>query len=141
MKCESKQHTANAPAAFMYETLGNFENLSPMLKDKVEDWSATADSCSFKAQGMSMTLYMDREAMEAQSRAADGVYTIKIFTADSPMPFGMWLQLKATAPYQTRLRVVADIELNAMYKMLIGKKIQKGVDQFAEQIARGFGGV
>ncbi len=124
----------------MYQALGDFNNLTPMLKDKVEDWSVDGDFCSFKAQGMKLTLVMDREAMKEQSDPEKGSYTIKIFSADSPMPFGMWIQMKAVAPYETRFRLVADIELNAMYKMMIGGKIKKGVEQFAEQLAKGFGG-
>ncbi len=131
---------ANAPAAALYTALGSFENLTPMLKDKVEEWEATPDTCSFKAQGFTMSLMMDREAMEEQSSEVEGRYTIKVIAAESPIPFAMWLQLKAVAPYESRLRVVAEVELNMMYKMMIGSKLQKAVDQLAQQIADGVSG-
>ncbi len=140
MKYESKQHSARVPASMMYQALSDFNNFTPMIQDKVEEWSVDGDFCTIKAQGMALTLVMDREAMAEQSRPADGVYTIKIFSADSPMPFGMWVQLKEVAPYDTRFRIVADVQLNAVTKMMIGKKLQKAIDSFAEQIAIGFGG-
>ncbi len=138
MKCESKQHTATAPASAMHLALSNFENLTPMLKDKVEGWNATPDRCSFKAQGVTLELVLDRAAMEEQTKPEKGLYTIKVLTDQSPIQFAMWLQLKEVAPYETRLRVVADVELNMMYKMLVGSKLQKAVDSLAEQLAQGF---
>ncbi len=134
MKCESKQQTAYAPASAMYQVLSKFTNLSPMLADKVEEWWADDDRCSFKVQGFTMKLVMDREMMTP----SNGNYTIKVIAEESPMAFAFWLQLKEIGAMETRLRVVVDAELNMMMKMMIGKKLQKGVDTLAEQIAGGF---
>ena len=50
----------------------------------------------------------------------------------------MWLQLKELAPDDTRMRIVVHAELNAMMRMMIGKKLQEGVDAVAAALAQGF---
>ena len=126
-KYESKQQQIRRSAEQIYSALSSFSNFTPMLADKVEEWQATDDECSFKAKGMKMALrIVDREPNK----------TIKIQGADSnPMDFTFWLQLKEVAPYDTRMRIVVHAELNMMMRMMIGKKLQGAVDQMAEAIA------
>ncbi len=136
MKYESKQQSAYAPVGEMYAKLSNFENLSPIVEGKVEEWSATEHHCSFKVQGMTVGLKMDTEAMT--ETLAQGNHTIKVVADGAPVDFAFWLQLKEVAPSETRLRVVADVKLNMMMKMMVGSKLQKAVDTLAEQIAVNF---
>ncbi len=126
-KYESKQQQIRRSAEQIYTALASFSNFTPMLADRVEEWQATDDECSFKVKGMKMALrIVDREQNK----------TIKIQGAESnPMDFTFWLQLKEVAPYDTRMRIVVHAELNMMMRMIIGKKIQGAVDQMAEAIA------
>ncbi len=134
MRKESKQQTAYTAADEMFEKLSNFENLTPMLGDKVEEWTATRDTCSFKAQGFRVGLQFDSEGTKNDGEN----FQIKVVGAESPLPFSFWLQLKKVGERETRLRVVLDAELNMMYKMMIGGKLQKAVDTLAEKIAESF---
>lgn len=126
-KYESKQHQIRRSADQIYTALSSFSNFTPMLADKVEEWSADEDSCSFKLKDMTARLrIVDREPNK----------TIKIQGDEgSPVDFTFWLQMKEVAPYDTRMRIVVHAELNMMMKMLIGKKLQGAVDQMAEAIA------
>lgn len=126
-KYESKQHQIRRSADQIYTALSSFSNFTPMLADKVEEWNADEDSCSFKLKGMTARLrIVDREPNK----------TIKIQGDEgSPVDFTFWLQMKEVAPYDTRMRIVVHAELNMMMKMLIGKKLQGAVDQMAEAIA------
>ena len=126
-KYESKQQQIRRSADQIYTALSSFSNFTPMLADKVEEWSADEDTCSFILKGMTARLrIVDREPGK----------TIKIQGDDgSPVDFSFWLQLKEVAPYDTRMRIVVHAELNMMMKMLIGKKLQGAVDQMAEAIA------
>ena len=54
------------------------------------------------------------------------------------MDFTFWLQLVEAAENDTRMRIVLDVKLNMMMKMMVGKKLAGAVDQIAEQIAAGF---
>ena len=126
-KYESKQQQIRRSADQIYTALSSFSNFTPMLADKVEEWSADEDTCSFKLKGMTTRLrIVDREPGK----------TIKIQGDDgSPVDFSFWLQLKEVAPYDTRMRIVVHAELNMMMRMMIGKKLQGAVDQMAEAIA------
>ena len=125
----SKQQQVLRPAEQIYAVISRFDNLTPALADKVEEWQATEDSCSFKAKGFTVKLRIaEKEAPK----------TIKIVGGDGgvPMDFAFWLQLKEVAPYDTRMRLVLHIDLNMMMKMMIGGKLQGAIDQIAEGIAR-----
>lgn len=126
-KYESKQQQIRRSAEQIYSALASFNNFSPMVEGRVDEWSADDDVCSFKVKGMPVRLRMvEREPYK----------TIKIQGDDgTPIDFTFWLQLKEVAPYDTRMRIVVHAELNMMMRMMIGKKLQSAVDQMAEAIA------
>lgn len=126
-KYESKQQQIRRSADQIYMALSSFSNFTPILQDKVEEWQADEDSCSFKMKGMTARLrIVEREPGK----------TIKIQGDEStPLDFTMWIQLKEVAPYDTRMRIVLHVELNMMMRMMVGKKLQGAVDQMAEAIA------
>lgn len=125
----SKQHQILRPAEQIYAVISRFDNLTPALADKVEEWQATEDTCSFKAKGFTVKLRMcEREAPRY----------VKITGDDGGLPvdFAFWIQLQQVGDADTRLRLVLHIELNMMMKMMIGSKLQDGLDQIAEGIAK-----
>lgn len=126
-KYESKQQQIRRSAEQIYTALSSFNNFTPMIEGKVEEWSADDDVCSFKVKGMPIRLRMvEREPSKLVKIQGD---------EGSPMDFTFWLQLKEVAPYDTRMRIVVHAELNMMMRMMIGKKLQGAVDQMAEAIA------
>ena len=119
----SKQQQVLRPAEQIYAVISRFDNLTPALADKVEEWQATEDSCSFKAKGFTVKLRMEERE--------PGKY-VKVV----PMDFAFWIQLQEVSAADTRLRLVLRIDLNMMMKMMIGNKLQGALDQIAEGIAR-----
>ena len=129
-KYESKQGRILRPASMVYDALSDFSRFTPILADKVEGWEATEDTCSFRVQGFTMNLrIVEREENKL----------IKI-TGDegSPLDFTIWMQLAEAAPADTRIRLVLHAKLNMMMKMMIGKKLQSGLDQIVDKIAEAF---
>lgn len=114
----------------IYNTLSDFNNFTPILKDKVEGWEADTDTCSFTVKGFRMNLrIVEREENKL----------IKITGEDgSPMDFTFWVQMKEIEPTDTRLRLVLHVQLNMMMKMMVGGKIRTGLDQVVDQIAETF---
>ncbi|MBO7300282.1 MAG: polyketide cyclase [Tidjanibacter sp.] len=126
-KYESKQQQIRRSAEQIYTALASFNNFTPMIQDKVDEWSAEDDRCSFKVKGMTVKLCMvEREPYKLIKIQGDEL---------NPVDFTFWLQLKEVAPYDTRMRIVVHAELNMMMRMMIGKKLQGAVDQMAEAIA------
>lgn len=125
----SKQHQVLRPAAHIYTAISRFDNLTPALADRVEEWQATEDRCSFKAKGFTVKLRMD-ERVECKH--------VKIVGDEGgvPIDFAFWIQLHEVSPTDTRLRLVLHVELNMMMRMMIGGKLQGAVDQIAEGIAK-----
>ncbi len=129
-KYESKQVLITRPATVIYTTLSSFSNFTPILRDKVEEWSATEDCCSFKVKGFTMKLrIIEREENK----------TIKVTGEEgSPFDFTFWMQLVELSPSETKMRLVLHVELNMMMKMMVGGKLKDGINQMVDQIATSF---
>ncbi|MBQ5710395.1 MAG: polyketide cyclase [Alistipes sp.] len=127
-KYESKQQQIHHPAALIYPIISRLDLLSPAMQDKVEEWQATEDSCSFKVKGMKVGL---RIAERVENKH------VKIVADEGgvPIDFTFWIQLKEVAERDTRVRMVLHAELNMMMRMMIGGKIQSGLDQAVEGLA------
>ena len=125
----SKQHQTLRPAEQIYALISRFDNLTPALADRVEEWQATEERCSFKAKGFTVKLRMEE-------RIAPKHVKIVGDEGGVPMDFAFWIQLHKVSDTDTRLRVVLHIDLNMMMRMMIGSKLQGAVDQIAEGIAR-----
>ena len=98
------------------------------MQDKVEEWEATPDSCSFKVKGMKVSL---RIAERVENKHV-------MIVADEggiPIDFTFWIQLHEVDAHDTRVRMVLHAELNMMMRMMIGGKIQSGLDQAVEGLA------
>ena len=125
----SKQHQILRPAEQIYAVISRFDNLTPALADRVEEWQATEERCSFKAKGFTVKLRMEeREAPKHVKIVGD--------EGGVPVDFAFWIQLHKVSDTDTRLRLVLHTELNMMMKMMIGSKLQGAIDQIAEGIAR-----
>ena len=126
-KYESKQQQINHPAALIFPIISRMDLMTPAIQDKVEEW-ATPDSCSFKVKGMKVAL---RIAEKVENKH------VKIVAAEGgiPVDFAFWIQLKEVAERDTRIRMVLHAELNMMMRMMIGSKIQGGLDQAVEGLA------
>ena len=123
----SKQHQILRPAAQIYALISRFDNLTPALADKVEEWQADEDTCSFKAKGFTVRLRISEKVAPKH---------VKIEGDGIPMDFAFWIQLHAVSDADTRLRLVLHTDLNMMMRMMIGNKLQGAIDQIAEGIAK-----
>ena len=131
MRYESAQKQILKPANVVYLTLSKFSNFTPILADKVEDWQADDDTCSFKAKGFTVALKMTERIENQLIKIGQGEGT-------TPFPFSFFLQIKEVEQNDTRIKVTLDAELNMMMKMMVGAQMQKAVDAIADQIAAAF---
>lgn len=128
---ESKIVAISKRAEDIYGMLSDFRNFTPMVAQRVEEWQAEEQKCSFKYQG--------KGPVELKIVEKEKNKTIKITGDDNlPMQFYLWIQLKEVAPYDTRMKITLKAELNMMMKMLLGKKLDEGVNAMAEGIAAAF---
>ena len=127
----SKQQQIFRSASQIFPLISNFTMLTPAVADKVEDWQATEDSCSFKVKGFTVGLRIEEKVENKHIKVVgDG--------GNVPMDFAFWIQLHQVSEGDTRIRLVLHAELNMMMRMLIGSKIQGGLDKAVEGLAMAF---
>lgn len=128
-KYESKQVQINKPDFVIFQSLSNFSNFTPILQDKVDEWQATENNCSFKVKGFTLKLMMiDKDENKM----------IKVTGADMPFEFYFWIQLHKVSECDTRMKLTIHAKLNMMLKMMLGKKLETGINDVADQIAAAF---
>lgn len=127
----SKQQQIFRSAAQIYPLITNFTLLTPAVADKVEEWQATEDRCSFKVKGFTVALRIDEKVENKHVKITGDGGTV-------PMDFSFWIQLHQVTENDTRIRLVLHAELNMMMRMMIGKKLQGGLDQAVEGLAKAF---
>ena len=52
------------------------------------------------------------------------------------MEMNFWIQMKEVAPMDTRIKLTLKADIPMMFKMMLDKKIQQGIDQAAAMIAQ-----
>lgn len=101
----------------------------PDIADKIEDVRTTEDTCSFTVKGLGEMGVKIAEKEEPKLIKLEGDGRV-------PFDFEVWIQLLDNGPYDTRLRITLEAELNMMFKMLLKGKLEKGVNQLAEGLAK-----
>lgn len=130
-KYESKQQQILKSAARIYPFISRFDMLTPALKDKVEEWQADEDSCSFKVKGFTVRLRIVERVLNKHIKISGDEGGV-------PIDFSFWIQLHEVNDSDTRIRLVLHAELNMMMRMMIGGKIQGGLDKAVEGLAMAF---
>lgn len=130
----------NVEVVFNY--LSNFENLSRYLTDdllagitekvpqiKVRNFTSDRDACRFEVGGMG--------AAEIRIVERKPFTTIKIENSGGlPVELKCWIQLLPLDAYQSKMRLTVDAEMSMMIKMMVGNKLEKGVEQLASTLAK-----
>ncbi|MBR5807168.1 MAG: polyketide cyclase [Alistipes sp.] len=127
----SKQQQIFRSAAQIFPLISNFSLLTPAVADKVEEWQADEERCSFKFKGFTVALRFEEKVENKHVKITGDGGTV-------PMDFTFWIQLHQVSEGDTRVRLVLHADLNMMMRMMIGKKLQSGLDQAVEGLASAF---
>ena len=63
--------------------------------------------------------------------------TIKYETANSPLPFNLWVQLLPLTASTCKMRLTIKADLNPFVKGMISKPLKEGLERLADAIAAG----
>ena len=127
----SKQQQIFRPAAQVFPYISNLSLLTPAVADKVEEWQATEDTCSFKFKGFTVALRIEEKVENKHVKIVGDGGTV-------PMDFAFWVQLHQVSDNDTRIRLVLHADLNMMMRMMLDKKLREGLDQAVESLAAAF---
>lgn len=157
---ESSIKYMNAPVERVYAIFSNLENFRPMLEtaadnpmvkeqmekagqdpsqlEKLKEVKLTNDRISFPAPmiGELALAIVEREENKC----------IKFQTEQSPIEANLWIQLLPTSMATnaentggsgvgSKLKLTLKADLNPMIKMMIGSKLQDGIEKFADMLA------
>lgn len=132
-KYESDIKSVAADAHSIYSVLGNlnnFEKVKDLIpQDKVQDLAFDADSVRFKVDGLGQKV-----CIRIVEREEDK--TLKFGAENIPMQMNFWIQLKQVAENDTRIKLTLKAELPMMFKMMLDKKLQTGINQAADMLSK-----
>ena len=132
-KYESAVTKVAASAAQIYSVFSNLRNLERVKdmipQDKVQEMEIEAESVRMKVDGLGQKitiLIVDKTENEVIKYGAEGI----------PMEMNFWIQMKEVAPMDTRIKLTLKADIPMMFKMMLDKKIQQGIDQAAAMSAQ-----
>ena len=132
-KYESKITSAPCSAQQIYRVLSNMENIERVREfipqDKVQEMEIGPDRIRMKVDGLAQKItiaIVDRIENDTIKFGAEGI----------PMDANFWIQLKELAPNDTRIKLTVKADIPFMFKMMVDKKLQQGLDQAADLLAQ-----
>jgi len=132
-KYESKITSSPCSAAQIYRVLSNMENLERVRdmipKDKIQELEIEPDRVRMKVDGLGQKItiaIVDRIENDTIKFGAEGV----------PMDANFWIQMKEVSPTDTRIKLTVKADIPFMFKFMVEKKLQQGLDQAADMLAQ-----
>ena len=132
-KYESKITSAPCSAEQIYRVLSNMESLNRVKdlipKDKIQEMEIEPDRVRIKVDGLAQKItiaIVDRIENDTIKFGAEGI----------PMDANFWIQMKEVSPTDTRLKLTIKADIPFMFKMMLEKKLQTGLDQAADMLAQ-----
>lgn len=132
-KYESKIVSSTASAEQIYRVFSNLKNVERVKdlipKDKIQEMEISEDQIRIKVDGLGQKItigIVDRIEND----------TIKFGLEGIPMDANFWVQLKQLSDNDTRIKLTLKADIPMMFKMMIGNKLQQGLDQAAEMLAQ-----
>ena len=132
-KYESKIVSSTASAEQIYRVFSNLKNVERVKdlipKDKIQEMEISEDQIRIKVDGLGQKItigIVDRIEND----------TIKFGLEGIPMDANFWVQLKQLSENDTRIKLTLKADIPMMFKMMIGNKLQQGLNQAAEMLAQ-----
>ena len=132
-KYESKITSAAYPAAQIYRVLSDLKNLEKVRdlipQDKVQEMEIDSDYVRMKVDGLGQKItivIVDRIENDTVKFGVEGI----------PMDANLWIQMKEVSPTDTRLKLTIKADIPMMFRLMINKKLQQGLDQAADMLAQ-----
>lgn len=145
-KIASEIYKIDSPIRDVYRLLSDFERIGRIfemakqmgmanqmqmekMSEKIEGCRFVEDACYISVKGMGEVALKIVEKEEPKLIKLGGEGAV-------PFDFNLWVQLLENGPYDTRLKITFQGELNMMMKMILKGKLDKGINQLAEGLTR-----
>lgn len=131
VKTESKKTEIGRNAEFVFDHVSNFSNFSLMANDKIENFKATEDRCSFTIKGMGDfgLKIIGRIPYEKITVASDPEVQ-----SSMPLNFILNLNFEKTEAYKCNVTAVIELDVPQIMAMMIKKQLEKAADTLVETL-------
>lgn len=116
----------------VYRNISDLRNLEKVRdripEDKVKDFSFDADTISINVPpvGELKLRVVEREEPKC----------VKFETAQSPLPFNVWVQMLPVDEQSSKMKVTVKAELNPFIKGMVSGPLQDGVEKIADALSQ-----
>jgi len=131
MKIESKTGKAAYPASKIYRFVTDFRNFDNFVPaDKVSDWQADTDHCSFRVDMLGKVRLTIDNTEEGE--------LVKIISDPkvSQYNFNLWIQFKEVAENDTRIKITIEPLINQVLKAMVKSPLKEFVDSLINEIEK-----
>jgi hypothetical protein len=108
----------------------NLERVRDMIpKDKIQEMEIEPDRVRIKVDGLGQKItiaIVDRIENDTVKFGVEGV----------PMDANLWIQLKELSPVDTRIKLTVKADIPMMFRMMVAKKLEDGLNQAADMLAQ-----
>jgi carbon monoxide dehydrogenase subunit G len=126
-RIESERVTIKSSPEKIFNFIGNFDNFSELLPDKVENWQSTGDSCSFEVKGLA-TLGL---------RITERVPFTKVsMTGEGKLPFNFTLaaEMHETALQQCEVQLIIDSDMSQFIAMMAANPLKDFINTLVNKL-------
>ena len=131
MKIESKTGKANYPASKIFGFVADFRNFNNLIPaDKISDWQADTDHCSFRIDMLGKVRLTINEKQEGK--------LVKIISDPevSQYNFNLWIQFKEVAENDTRIKVTIEPFVNQVLKAMVKSPLKEFIDSLIDEMEK-----
>ncbi|MCF8346040.1 MAG: hypothetical protein K9G38_02420 [Bacteroidales bacterium] len=131
MKIESKIGSSSFQANHIYGFITDFRNFKNFIPvDKISDWKADEDTCSFN---MSM---LGNTTLRITEKNPDTLLKIASDPAKSSYNFTLWIQIKEVAGSHSRIKLTIEPQLNKMMLSMAKTPLKNFIDSLIDEIEK-----
>jgi len=129
---ESEPKTISSSGEMVFNILSDLTNLqklasNPTFAEKAKDMRYDSDSCSFAVDGFGRIGFRIVERSPSTK--------IVMASENAPVSFQVDVIIGHLSENESTLKLIMNAELPAMIKMMVGSKLQDGVNAIAELLA------
>ena len=115
----------------VYQNISDLRNLEKVRdrvpEDKVSDFSFDEDTVSLNVPPVG--------ELKLRIIERDEPKCVKFETAQSPVPFNVWIQVLPVTETTSKMKVTVKAELNPFIKGMVSGPLQDGVEKIADALA------
>jgi len=130
---ESKDVLLNADRNSVYSFLSDFRNFNELIPSQVKDWEATADFCSFKAEGAGHV------KLKYKSRSQDLIEIQPDMNLPVSGEITLFVKLNDKLP-KTMATVGANVSIPPMFSMMLSRPLKNLLEMIATALEKHYNG-